>query len=202
MNDLEYLNQISAKPAPAPTGFFDKKTKLIAIIGGVVLFLAIVLMIVSGGSSKSDATESSELSRLYLRASSLEETVNNNLKSLKSSSLRSSAASLSALLTEAKSSSSTVLESSFGIKTSSLKPSSEDTKLIDTTNKALESARLNGILDRKFASEMHYQIELFLLIENSVLKKTSNESLSSYLTSSYESLSRLSETLYSFSESK
>ena len=203
MNDLEYLNQISAKPAQAQSSsFFDKKTKIIFIIFGVVLLLAIVLMIsLSSSQSSSEPTETSELSRLYRRSESLEKSISAYQSSIKASSLRSSVTSLSALITGLKTTSSNYLTKTLGVELSAYPITASDAAAITSLNSALENARLNGILDRVAASEFYYQIAHLIVIEESVLKKTSNSELKDFLSSSVESLSLLDETFYSYSES-
>ena len=100
MNDLEYLNQISVKPAAAPTSFFDKKTKLLIMIVGGVLLLAIILMVALSGSTSSEPTEVSELYRVNYRASEIEKIIQTYNSKIKSSNLRSTGATLSVLLAE------------------------------------------------------------------------------------------------------
>lgn len=202
MNDLEYLNQISAgvqKPA-ASSGFFDKKMKpIVGIFAGVILLL-IVLAIALGSSSTPEVTAPSELSRLYVRAEELTKTINTYNGSVRSSSLRSTGASFSTLLAGITTTSTTYL-TNYGVDPGGATSSAEDTSLITDLNNSLENARLNGILDRNYASEMYYQIRYLLVIEESIYNKTSDSSLKSYLESSSDSLSRLGNTFYNFSES-
>ncbi len=200
MNDLDYLNQISAKVQPSQKagGFFDKKTKIIAIILGAVFLISIILMITM--SSSPEPTAADELNNIYQRATALEETVSEYMDDIKSSSLRSSAASLSTLLANAKSSSESLLESEYETKPAN-SPSDSDAKLIEELNASLEKARLNGILDRRFASEFYYQIEFFLILEQAAAKKVpENGKVYEFLDSSYKSLAHLSDTLHTFSE--
>ena len=201
MKDLEYLNQISAKPAPVKTTLFDKKTKLILIIAGAILFFAVILMAVAGSSSSSEPTAVSELSRLYYRSDALEKTLNTYTPSVKSSSLRSSAASISTILAELKSTSKTHFTST-GAKLEDYPLTTADSSLITATDSALEKARLNGILDRTFASEIYYQIRFLIIIEDSTLAKSRDTTLNTFLTSSKSSLERLRDTFSSFSESE
>ena len=204
MNDLEYLNQISVKPAAAPqAGFFDKKTKLIAIILGAVFLLAIILMIVSSASKpSSEPTETSELTRVYYQSLALEQTVSTYNKQVKSSDLRSTGASLASLLAEIRSTTGDYMTSVLGLKapTNTNNMLAADLKVIEATNTALETARLNGILDRKYASELSYQISRLILFEHSAANKTSNSQLKSYLESSQDSLETINKSLSSTTE--
>lgn len=200
MNDLEYLNQISAKPAPVQPTLFDKKTKLILIIAAAVLLLVVILMAVAGSSS-SEPTASSELARLYHRSDALEQSLTTYTPSVKSSSLRSSAATLSTILAELKSTSNTYFTAS-GAKLEDYPLAASDSKIITALDSSLENARLNGILDRTFASEIYYQIRYLIIIEDSTLAKSSDASLTTFLQSSKTSLERLRDTFATFSESE
>ncbi|MBR3233196.1 hypothetical protein IKF74_02885 [Candidatus Saccharibacteria bacterium] len=199
MNDLEYLNQISAgvNQQPKPTGFFDKKMKIVVGVFAGVLLLFIVLLIAGGSSKTPEITATSELNRLYTRSNELIKTVSAYNGSVRSSSLRSTGTSLSTLLTELSSTSASYLGDA---KTDELDP--DDAKNLAEFSYTLEKARLNGILDRSYAHEMDYQIRYLLIIEDSVREKTTDANLKSYLTSSAESLSRLGDTFNNFSESK
>jgi len=200
MNDLEYLNQISVKPAPVKPTLFDKKTKLILIISAIVLFFVVILMAVAGSSS-SEPTATSELARLYHRSDALEKSLSSYTPSVKSSSLRSAATSLSTILAELKSTSNTQFTAS-GAKLEDYPLSTTDAQITTALDSSLEKARLNGILDRTFASEFYYQIRYLIILEDSTLAKTSDSSLSAFLTSSKSSLERLRDTFAAFSESE
>ncbi|MBQ1528579.1 hypothetical protein IIZ77_02960 [Candidatus Saccharibacteria bacterium] len=199
MNDLEYLNQISAgvNQQPKPTGFFDKKMKIVFGILAGVLILFIILLAAGGSSKAPEVTATSELNRLYTRSNELIKTVSTYNGSVRSSSLRSTGTSLSTLLTELSSTSASYLGDA---KVDDADP--DDAQNLTELNNTLEKARLNGILDRNYAHEMDYQIRYLLIIEDSVREKTTDANLKSYLTSSAESLSRLGDTFNNFSESK
>lgn len=203
MNDLEYLNQISAgvkKPA-VPTSLFDKKMKIVlgALLGVIVLL--VVLITTVGTSSAPETTATSELGRLYVRSNELIKTITAYNGSVRSSSLRSTGTSFSTLLTDLSSTSSTYLTKTLGVDLATATPTENDVLLISKLNTSLETARLNGILDRHYASEMYYQIRYLITIESSVAAKTTDASLQSYLKSSTTSLSHLEDTFQNFSES-
>ena len=202
MNDLEYLNQISTKAnQSAKTGLFDKKMKIVlGILGGVIL-LVVVLMSVVGNSSNSESTVSSELSRLYTRATELNKTITNYNRSVSHSALRSNGAQLSTLLTEVIANSSTYLSKNLGIEPKKLTITGKDAANIKKLNSDLEKARLNGLLDRTYAHEMEYQIDYLLIIEESIQKKTSESYLKAFIESSTNSLNLLKESFHNYSES-
>ncbi len=199
MNDLEYLNQISAgvNRQQKPVGFFDKKMKIIFGVFAGVLLLFIVLIAANGSSQTPEVTATSELNRLYSRSNELIKTISDYNGSVRSSSLRSTGASLSTLLTEVSSTSASYLGD-----TKSDELTADDAQNLTDLVASLENARLNGILDRHYASEMYYQIRYLLIIEDSVRNRTADANLKSYLDSSYTSLSHLGETFNNFSESK
>lgn len=202
MNDLEYLNQISAEAnKSSKTGFLDKKMKIVlGVLGGVIL-LAIILMSLGGGSSTPKATVSSELSRLYTRSSELNKTIANYNQSIGHSALRSYGTQLSTLLTEITTNTSSYLSKNLGIESKNLTITASDAANIETLKIDLEKARLNGILDRTYAHEMDYQIDYLLIIEESIRKKTSETYLSTFIESSINSLNLLKESFHNYSES-
>lgn len=202
MNDLEYLNQISAEAnKSSKTGFLDKKMKIVlGVLGGVIL-LAIILMSLGGGSSTPKATVSSELSRLYTRSSELNKTIANYNQSIGHSALRSYGTQLSTLLTEITTNTSSYLSKNLGIESKNLTITASDAANIETLKTDLEKARLNGILDRTYAHEMDYQIDYLLIIEESIRKKTSETYLSTFIESSINSLDLLKESFHNYSES-
>ena len=203
MNDLDYLNQISAgvqNQAQKPT-FLDKKMKIIiGILGGAILLLIILVAAVGSSPKETEATATSELGRLYTRVEELTKTITKYNGSVSKPSLRSTGASFSTLLAELSTTTKSYL-TNYGIELNAITPSASDTTLITNLNSSLENYRLNGILDRKYASEMYFQIRYLIVIEDSVREKTTDTNLQTYLESSKTSLSRLQETFYNFSES-
>lgn len=202
MNDLEYLNQISAKAnQSSKTGFFDKKMKIVlGVLGGVIL-LAIALMSIGGNSSTPEATVSSELTRLYTRASELSKTITKYNSSISHSALRSNGAQLSTLLTEITTSTSSYLTNNLGTDPKKLTLTESDAANISKLDDDLKKARLNGLLDRTYAHEMDYQIDYLLIIEESIHKKNSDSYLNAFIESSSSSLTLLKESFHNYSES-
>ena len=202
MNDLEYLNQISTKAnQSSKTGFFDKKMKIVlGVLGGVIL-LAIILMSIGGNSSTPEATVSSELTRLYTRASELSKTITKYNSSISHSALRSNGAQLSTLLTEITTSTSSYLTNNLGTDPKKLALTESDAANISRLDDDLKKARLNGLLDRTYAHEMDYQIDYLLIIEESIHKKNSDSYLNAFIESSSSSLTLLKESFHNYSES-
>lgn len=208
MNDLDYLNSISTTPiAPAqksliPEGFTSSPIfKILVGVAAFIFVMMIGLFIITATAPK-EVTLDSELTRINLRSNSLLETIESYNNLVKSSNLRAAGSSLSSVLIELEEETSTSLSELYGItpdKESMM--SAEDKEFIDNTDATLEKARLNGLLDRYYASEMAYQISHLIILLDVALSKSPNEDMSTYLESSLASLSQLQETFSKFSES-
>ena len=202
MNDFDYLNEISAKtPVEKPAApLFDKKLKILlfTLIGVVVVVVATLLLVVA--LTPAETNPVSELSELNLRSTSLQKTLSTYNSKVKSSKIRSAGTTLSTSLLALETSTQSTIKDSYGIESSSLSLSASSQSLLDSTTKNLESARLNGLLDRYFAKEMAYQIAHLLLLEETALSKTSDPAVKEYLESSHDSLSHSYETFSSFVE--
>ena len=202
MNDLDYLNQISAGvPSSKPVApFFDKKTKTVLGIVAVAIVAIIVLFTVSSSAPKPLEADA-ELGRIYNRSSSLLKTIDEYNRDVKSSSLRAAGSSLQTVLLELQSGSNSLLESYYGVKADSYPLTGEDSSLLEGTNSNLEKARLNGLLDRHYASELAYQFSHLMIVEDQAISKSSSHTISEFLEDSKSSLTQLQETFASFSES-
>lgn len=202
MNDLDYLNQISAGvSAPkSATPFFDKKMKTVLGIAVGAVIMIIILFAMTASTPKV-ATADEELGRIYNRSKTLLELIETYNSRVKSSSLRAAGSSLQTVLTELESGSETYMTSVYGLNAADFAMTAADTALVEGTSENLEKASLNGLLDRYYASEMSYQIAHLLIVENQALEKSSNADINSFLENSETSLNRLQETFSSYSES-
>lgn len=203
MNNLEYLNQISTpiNPKSPDNSLLSKiNKKLVLIILASLIVIGALLGALSYFSSRSsEIPELSPLNSLYLRFDALSKSIETYNDKIKSPALRSSGRSLAVILSNDKSSLSSLLASEYGEKVSSLKP---DSALEQETEKylaALEKARLNGLLDRNYASELAYEISVLLIYESSASEKTSNSKVKTFLESSSSSLEALKSDLEEFS---
>ena len=204
---MAYLQQISAENRPASSGnslgdlFSGKAFKIAGIFTVVALVIIIALSIISAAMPK-PVTAESDLSRIYLRSNTLLDTIKTYNSSVKSSELRAAGASLSAVLTDLSSSTSSTLETSYDIKASDLSLPSVDAVALEKSATALSSAKLNGILDRSYASELSYQISYLILLEDSALSKSLDSTAADYLSTSRSSLITLQASFSNFSETK
>jgi len=203
MNSLEYLNQISVplKSSATAPSLLDKINKKVALIVlGVLGALIFGLVIFSILKSRSlEIPELAPLNSLYLRIDSLSKTIETYNPKVKSPSLRSTGQSLSIILAKNRSELSSLLASDYGEEAATL---TADNSLLDEIKEyetSLEKARLNGILDRNYASELAYQISVLLIYETSAASKTSNSSVDSFVKSSTSSLETLKSDLEAFS---
>jgi hypothetical protein len=192
----DYLNQIAVKPK-AKSGLFGNK--MILVLGGV-LVLAVVLLFVSIiGRSGQSPKQSSEV--LYLRMANLQSTASKYQKYLKSSKLRAINTSFMTQMTN------TQREFSTQMTTLEIKPDkiSKETKQIEIdyiakVNSSLENARLNVALDRNYAREMTYQIDL-VLSQMQKIEKTAKQDFKTALAEMQKNLKPYSEQFNKFSDS-
>ena len=203
MNSLEYLNQISTpvkSPVAKPSLLSGLNKKVILIALGIIAALIIAIIAVSYFSSRStEIPELAPLNSLYLRIDNLSKTIDSYNDKIKSPALRSSGRSLAVILSNDKTELSSLLASDYGEKVSALKLDSALSKEIADYQASLEKARLNGLLDRTYASELAYQVSILLIYETSASEKTSNSKVKTFLSSSSESLETLKSDLEKFS---
>lgn len=198
MDNLEYLNQISVKPkAPAssPSLLPALNKKVIFIILGVLVGLALIAILISAFSSSapSEPAELSPLRALYLHFDNLSAPLDSYTNQVKSPVLRSSGRTLAVTLSNSKTALASLLESEYGVASKDLKLDASTSAELETFKNSLENARLNGILDRTYANELSYQISVLLIYESSALEKTSSENVKSFLKTSSASLETLKE---------
>ncbi|MBR3204642.1 hypothetical protein IKF81_03095 [Candidatus Saccharibacteria bacterium] len=204
MNDLDYLNQISAQPPqkPANSLFSGPIFKVFLGLIGLVLLTVIGFAVITLLTPQ-EPTPEVELARLYQQSVALDNTISTYSPRVKSPSLRASSSSLTSILAELTTNAENTLTKVYGFGDSALKtPSSKDAKIISDSDDLLERARMNGILDRYYASQIAYRIHNLLILEDLVLSETSNQDITSYIESSQASLVQLEETFSNFSESK
>ena len=200
MNNKEYLDQISAstRPAkPANEGFFGfnispKMGKL--IIGG---FIAAILIIVIGGIASMVGGGSSErdyLDRIYLRSENLMTAISSYNNKIKSSELRSMGNSLNAVLSETSYNVSTILKTDFEATAGTPakeKIKTEEDEDLEALTSSLETARISGTLDRIYAHNFTYAIEMLMNLETEAIGKAKGQNTITALTTSRSNLEQL-----------
>ncbi|MBQ6355230.1 hypothetical protein IJJ18_02310 [Candidatus Saccharibacteria bacterium] len=198
MDNMAYLNQISASNRPAKTssGPFPFSPKIMIGLGAAIgaIILIIIIGSIFGGDKNSEQTL---VQKLNLRSENLSRTIEEYNRDVKSSKLRSMGSSLRTVLNEASSRTSAILEEDFSSKKTDKKVEESEATYIEEVNTALEDAKLNGLLDRVFVREMTYQIGILMSMESNISNKTKKSDLKDFLSGSYSNL----ENLYSeFSE--
>lgn len=194
MEGRDYLNQISASVRP------EKKSKLGFMnsmffklgVGAVIAFVVIMIigMIISGGKA---GAEDQAIS-LKLNIDNTLEVIAEYQPSVKSSDLRSNSASLYSVLTNTNRELTNFITEKYNYK-----PKDDDKKFAEKVSQeryelesALFEAKINGILDQVYASKIAYTILLISSKEDSLFNASSDQTLQTLLTTSYNSL----ETLY------
>lgn len=201
MDNLEYLNHIAQSNRPTKAARAGATSSLIIkiLLGGIALFVVILILgLILGGNSKtSDLTK-----QLYVRTTNLNSTITTYNPNLKSSKLRAIGISLSGTLTNASSQLSNYITSTDSGK-NALVPNSEITaqeaETMNNLNLALESAKLNGILDRTYVTQIHLQVSLLLSMISQLSARTDDETLMSILGSYISSLAVIDQSFQDYS---
>ena len=204
MDGQDYLNQIASSVRPEKKSRFSfigsPIFKVIAI--GVVLFAIVMIAGSSLTASRTGVKDQAIL--LKLRIDNTLDIITKYQPTVKSSELRSSSASLYSVLSNTSRDLTDVMTDIY-----KYKPGKEEkklTKVADLERDGLESslaeAKINGILDKVYASKMSYEISLIMSREASLYSATSNSALMEVLKTSYDSLDNLHAGFDEFSETK
>ncbi len=201
MDNLEYLNHIAQSNRPVKRTSGAPISLIIKILlGGLVLF---VLILSFGSMLGGKSTKSSDLvKQLYVRTTNLDSTINSYNKSLKSSKLRAIGISLSGILTSASSQLSAYISSTDSSK-NALQPNeqitAEEAENINALNLSLENAKLNGILDRTYVTQIHLQVSLLLSMVSQLSSRNDNETLNAILESYISNLAVIEQSFQDYS---
>lgn len=203
MDGQNYLNQISSsvRPEKKSSGFL-KSPFLIAIVGGIVAIIAVMIIgsaIGGGGGVKEKSVA------LKFHIDDTLEVIDEYQDSVKSSDLRSSSASLASVLSNTGRELTNYLADTYNYKdgASEYKNLSEEAKLEqDSLMADLFEAKISGTLDRIYAHKMAYEIDRLKVEEAEIYNSTSNDTLKSLLSTSYNSLDNLYSNFDDFSIAK
>lgn len=193
--DINYLNEISA---PVKSGGVTKKQKLILLIAGAALAL-IVLAVVMIVFSVSAGQKTDTVTSAYLRLSNLQASARNLQKNVSDSSLRAINAEFNTQLTNSVRDFGVKMEEA-GIELDkiSTKVEEDETAHIDTFNNAMENARLNGIFDRMYATNVLYELNLLIPLIDQAVTNTNNSGLKEILATIRSETVTLQERFTSF----
>ena len=207
MDKLEYLNHISSSNRPVkterPSGLIGLSWPLVlkfllAFIVIISILAGIIALATNGPNKTSSLTK-----QIYTRATNLNATITSYNSRLKSSQLRAIGISLSGALTNASGQIATyVSNTSTDKKPLALNATvgATEAENIDTLNKTLEEARLNGLLDRTYATQIQYQVSMLLaMISELETRAHDNSALLSILQNFNSSLSAIEQSFENYS---
>lgn len=206
MDNLAYLNQISQSTRPAKPSITNDRSAFVKLIikivaGAVLAFIALMII---GNMISSASGKTSDLSRqIYLRSTNLQSTIQTYNKQLKSSRLRSIGSALSGALTNTTNQLSTYLQRDESTKdplTPKESTVADETALSEELNSSLTNARLNGILDRSYTSQIQLQVSLLMSLGSELLARTNDTELENIITQMNNNLSPILENLTAYSE--
>lgn len=203
MDSEAYLNRISASNRKSKNvgGIFSSIwVKILIAVTAVVLLIIIFSNLMTPSEGVKD-----KLQALKLHTSSLTKTINTYQSRVKSSVLRSSTASLNSILVNTTSNLTNYIADKYKTKddksvSASIKKKEE--KLTTARDNELFEARINGLLDRTFASKMAYEITVLTTREKEILKLTKNDDLKNILNDSLNSLDNLYNSFNNYSEAR
>ncbi|MBO7560754.1 hypothetical protein J6T21_01805 [Candidatus Saccharibacteria bacterium] len=203
MDSEAYLNRISASNRKAKNsgGIFSSIwIKILIAVTAVVLIIILFSNLAAPTESVKD-----KLVSLKLHATNLSKTIGTYQPRVKSSILRSSTASLNSILVNTTSSLTNYIADQYKTKDDKSTPANikkKEEKLTTALEEELFNARINGFLDRTFASKMAYEITVISTREKEILKLTKNDNLKDILNSSLNSLDTLYNSFNNYSDAR
>lgn len=170
---IDYLNQIAAPP---PAQGFDKKTKIIMIILGIVGVLGLILIFIMAQQTSRNV----DPSQMAARVNKLLTVSQKYNKKLQSNEMQSTNSSLISVLTTAEASLTTPLKDA-GIDYAKQKKEIIARDPSTAIEKKLDEAALNAQLDIAYAHEMNVQITDTIALMQRLRKATNSTSTREYL---------------------
>ncbi len=205
MNSLEYLNHISQSNRPT------KPVKQSKITGGLILRILVIGVVITailmgvGILMNTGSNRATNLTKqLYVRMVNTNKTISTYNKKLKSSQLRAISYSLSSTLTGATSQLSAYLTKTYPNDATPLSPDSEtattEASMSAGINSSLEKARLNGLLDRDYATKIHLQVSLIMSMITELMARDTNPELREILTTIYSNLNTIEQSFQTYAD--
>lgn len=170
---IDYLNQIATPP---PAEGFDKKTKIIMAILGLIGFLTLVAIFIFSQNAIPKTTSSHVAARVN-KLLTISQKYNNKFRS---TSLQTTNSSLVSVLTTAEASLSDPLQAT-GV---DYKEKKKEILALDPSDKLeekLDDAALNTQLDITYAHEMNIQITDTIDMMSKVYKSTKSKAMRQWL---------------------
>ena len=204
MDSEAYLNRISAQARRIKNGNGGLlNSTLFKVLAGVVIGLT-VFMIMAGILGSGESVKD-KLSALKVHTTNLSELITTYQPYLKSTALRSNSASLNSVLTNTNNGLGTYLLEKYKVEDDKGLSKSLAQKEADQKEKLEEdlfSARINGLINRTFASKMAYEITIITTREREIIKLTNKEDLKNILETSLNSLDNLYNNFNNYSEAR
>lgn len=191
---IDYLDQISApqKKVTPPNPLV-----LVGVIGVGILAIIGFAIMMFGGSGSSTLTKSTDV---YLRLQTLQKIATTEQRQLRDNDLRSTNVAFSLYLSNTLRDINTPIKT-IGVDATKIPKAttSKEAAYATEINKTFEEARLNVMLDRTYAREMAYQIEVLRNMMASLYKSTTSKSLKTALGTSDASLAQSAKSFEEFS---
>ena len=194
---IDYLDQIAPK-GPQSSG----PKKIVLILAGGVLLLLIILvmtMVLSSGPKSSGQTAID----LQARLETLKTVAKEHQPKLRDNVLRNYNSALTLQLTNASTDLKTALEAE-GVKVDKVsdKQKAEQLELLDELKLEFEEAELNIQLDRIYAREMTYQLDVIGSMITAIANKPSNELIKDFIKNNASNLKAIAKNLNTFDGAK
>ncbi len=189
---VDYLDQISTPLKPQKTAN-HKLILIIMVLLGLLVLVGVAALLLSSRPSTLD-----KASELSARMESLVEISKDQHSYLRDNDLRSDNTAYTIFLTNAIADLEAPLEAA-GIEkdvTASIE-AAESAHSSELTSE-FDDARLNVVLDRTYAREMTYQIEVLQTMMRQVYDGTDNEELRTFLDNAYRNLTPIAESFDEF----
>lgn len=189
---IDYLNQIAA-PAP-PTGF-DKKSKIIMIIMGIIGILSLIFILVAAQNTAGNPSPMKMIARIQ----KLKTVASDYTPKLRSSKLQDANSSLVAVLTTAEKS----VETPAAAQNIDLKKQAKAITALDPADdlkKKFDEAYLNVNLDATYAYTMSTELADTILMMEKLNKASSSKSMKEFLTKTIADLTQVRKQLTAITE--
>lgn len=184
---IDYLNQISAPPAPQG---FDKKSKIILLVLGIIGLLGLAFII----NATQNASRGPSLNNLAARLQKLQTVSEKFTSRLKSSQLQDANSSLTAVLTTANKS----IETPAAAQNIDVKKDLKNITALDPPTKLeekFEEAYLNADLDNTYAYTMNTELADTLLMMNRIKEGSRSKSTIDFLEKTISDLTNVRKQL-------
>lgn len=199
MDSEAYLNQISRTNRKIKQSGGILSSKFFKI-GAVLIGLAILIMVISNIMDPGDTTKN-KIMALKLHSTNLTATINKYRPLIKSPNLRSSSVSVNSILDNLNRDLDAYISKVYkNAKTPEKAVTKKEQDLSDKLNDDLYNAKINGFLERTYASKIAYEITIITTRQKEILKITKNADLKNSLESTLNSLNNLYNNFNNYSE--